>query len=277
MATPARPRRRVCSSSRVEGRRAGRRSAAPATSSRRRCWRCSTRSNMRSLPSPVKPLLREAARQEIPAPLRRDVRLLGGLLGTVIADFGGKTLLRDVEKLRGLVIRARADGRHERQAEKLVASWPLERAELVARAFTCYFHLATLAEEPHGARVLRERDRGPEPAPESIAAAVKELRPRLGRRRFAKLLSSLEIHPVFTAHPTEARRRAVVTAIRRVGDQLERLDDPRAGDAERAEAERRLAEEVDGLWRTAQVRDRQVTPLDEVRSFMNVFDESLFR
>src|SRR4029077_10044700 len=105
----------------------------------------------------------------------------------------------------------------------------------------------------------------------------KELRPRLGRRRFAKLLSSLEIHPVFTAHPTEARRRAVVTAIRRVGDQLERLDDPRAGDAERAEVERRLAEEVDGLWRTAQVRDRQVTPLDEVRSFMNVFDESLFR
>jgi phosphoenolpyruvate carboxylase len=223
------------------------------------------------------PSVREAARQEIPAPLRRDVRLLGGLLGTVIAGYGGPRLLRDVEKLRGLVIRAREDDRHEREAEKLVASWPLERAELVARAFTCYFHLANLAEEHHRARVLRERDRGPEPAPESIASAVQELRPRLGRKRLARLVSELEIHPVFTAHPTEARRRAIVTAIRRVGDQLDRLDDPRVGETERVEAERRLAEEVEGLWRTAQVRARQVTPLDEVRAFMNVFDESLFR
>ena len=228
---------------------------------------------MQSLPSTA----REAARQEIPAPLRRDVRLLGALLGTVIADFGGAKLLRDVEKLRGLVIRAREDGRYEREAERLVASWPLERAELVARAFTCYFHLANLAEEHHRARVLRERDRGPEPAPESIASAVKDVRPKLGRKRFAQLIADLEIHPVFTAHPTEARRRAIVTAIRRVGDQLERLDDPRVGDHEREEVHRRLVEEIDGLWRTAQVRERHVTPLDEVRSFMNVFDESLFR
>ncbi|HET7421796.1 MAG TPA: phosphoenolpyruvate carboxylase [Candidatus Dormibacteraeota bacterium] len=228
---------------------------------------------MRSLPSGA----RETARQEIPAPLRRDVRLLGALLGTVIADYGGKRLLRDVERLRGLVIRAREDGRYERDAERLVGSWPLERAELVARAFTCYFHLANLAEEHHRARVLRERDRGPDPAPESIASAVRELRPKVGRKRLAAMVSALEIHPVFTAHPTEARRRAVVTAIRRVGEQLERLDDPRAGAAERQEVERRLVEEIDGLWRTAQVRDRQVTPLDEVRSFMNVFDESLFR
>ena len=220
---------------------------------------------------------REAARQEIPAPLRRDVRLLGAVLGTVIAGYGGPKLLRDVEKLRGLVIRAREDDRHERAAERLVASWPLERAELVARAFTCYFHLANLAEEHHRARVLRERDRGPEPAPESIASAVHELRPKLGRKRFTRLVAQLEIHPVFTAHPTEARRRAIVTAIRRVGDQLDRLDDPRIGDSERVEVERRLAEEIEGLWRTAQVRARQVTPLDEVRSFMNVFDESLFR
>lgn len=220
---------------------------------------------------------REAARQEIPEPLRRDVRLLGGLLGSVIADFGGAGLLRDVEKLRGLVIRARDDGRYERAAEKLVASWPLERAELVARAFACYFHLANLAEEHHRARVLRERDRGPEPPPESIAATINELRPKLGPKRLDQLVANLEIHPVFTAHPTEARRRAVVTAIRRVGEQLERLEDPRISDFERGEAERRLAEEVDTLWRTALLRSSQVQPLDEVRSFMAVFDETLFR
>jgi len=205
------------------------------------------------------------------------VRLLGELLGQVIADSGGAKLLRDVEKLRSLVIRAREDGRYEREAEKLVASWPLERAELVARAFTCYFHLANLAEEHHRARVIRERDRGPDALPESITAAVSDLRRKLGPKRFTELVSSMEIHPVFTAHPTEARRRAVVTAIRRVGDQLERLDDPRISDPERDDARRRLIEEVDGLWRTAQVRAAHVTPLDEVRSFMAVFDESLFR
>ena len=203
--------------------------------------------------------------------------MLGAVLGRVIAEGGGAPLLRDVEKLRGLVIRARDDGRYERDAEKLVSSWPLERAEMVARAFTCYFHLANLAEEHHRARVIRERDRGPRPLPESLAATVAELRPRLGRKRFDALVSRLVVHPVFTAHPTEARRRAVVTAIRRVGDQMEKLDDPRISDPERVEAERRLVEEVDSLWRTAQVRSAHVTPLDEVRSLMAIFDETLFR
>ncbi|HET7338020.1 MAG TPA: phosphoenolpyruvate carboxylase [Candidatus Dormibacteraeota bacterium] len=209
--------------------------------------------------------------------MRRDVRMLGSVLGQVISEGGGASLLRDVEKLRGLVIRARDDARYERDAERLVASWALERAEMVARAFTCYFHLANLAEEHHRARVIRERDRGDAPMPESLAASVAELRPKLGRKRFDALVSRLRIHPVFTAHPTEARRRAVVTAIRRVGDQVEKLDDPRISDPERNEAERRLVEEVDSLWRTAQVRSAQVTPLDEVRSLMAIFDETLSR
>src|SRR5207237_3037206 len=118
---------------------------------------------------------RETARQEIPEPLRRDVRLLGEMLGRVIADYGGESLLRDVERLRSLVIRARDDDRYERDAERLVGSWPLQRAEQVARAFACYFHLANLAEEHHRARVIRERDRGSDPVPESIAATVGHL------------------------------------------------------------------------------------------------------
>ena len=98
----------------------------------------------------------------------------------------------------------------------------------MARAFTCYFHLANLAEEHHRARVLRERDHGPEPLPESLAATTRQLSRQLGRRRMQELVKGLEVHPVFTAHPTEARRRAVVTAIRRVGDQLDRVNDPTA-------------------------------------------------
>ena len=223
------------------------------------------------------PSSRDAARHEIPAPLRRDIRLLGDLLGKVITDYGGARLLRDVEELRRLVIRARGDASSAGKAERLIASWSLDRAENVARAFTCYFHLANLAEEHHRARVLRERDHGAGGMAESLPATISALRPKLGNRRLAKLLSELEVHPVFTAHPTEARRRAVVTAIRRAGDQLDRLDDPKLGAGDRVEAERKLIEEIDVLWRTAQLRTTQVQPLDEVRSVMAIFDETLFR
>ena len=202
--------------------------------------------------------------------------MLGEVLGQVVAESGGKELLRDVEALRRLVILARDEAGYERRAEKLVASWSLQRAESVARAFACYFHLANLAEEHHRARVLRERDQGPRPLPESLAATVAELTSRHGARRLRKVLSNFEVHPVFTAHPTEARRRAVVTAIRRVGEQLDRLDDRTRSEGERFEAKRRLVEEIDTLWRTGQLRQTQVRPLDEVRSVMAVFDETLF-
>ena len=203
--------------------------------------------------------------------------MLGERLGQVIKEDGGAGLLKDVETLRRSVIRARDTDEFERRTEKIVGSWSLERAEQVARAFTCYFHLVNLAEEHHRARVLRERDRDPEPVPESLAATVDDLRRRLGRPRLMEILGCLEVHPVFTAHPTEARRRAVVTAIRRVGEQLDRIDDPRSSQSERRESMRRLTEEIDTLWRTGQLRTSHVTPLDEVRSMTAVFDETLFR
>ena len=91
------------------------------------------------------------------------------------------------------------------------------------------------------------------------------------------------MHPVFTAHPTEARRRAVVASLRRIGGLLTSVDDDRArgetgaAAAGGAELRRRLREEVDLLWRTAQLRVAGMTPPDEVRSVMTAFDETLFR
>jgi len=220
--------------------------------------------------------LRTTARAQMPEPLRRDIRLLGDALGRVLREWGGPELLADVERLRKTVIAAREDDAQQAEAERLVASWPLDRAEQVARAFACYFHLANLAEEHQRARALRERDRGGAVLPDSLAATVAQLREAVGEDGLRRALAGLEVHPVFTAHPTEARRRAVVTAIRRVGEQLDRLDDPGLAESEGSEARRRLLEEVDLLWRTAQLRSTQVQPLDEVRAVMAVFDESLF-
>jgi phosphoenolpyruvate carboxylase len=219
---------------------------------------------------------RATARSQIPAPLRRDIRLLGRVLGQVIAEQGGEDLLGDVEKLRRLVISARHSAADEREAEDLVASWSIERAEQVARAFTCYFHLANLAEEHQRVRVLRERDQGPDPLPESLAATMKEVLRETGTRGFHQMLKKLKVHPVFTAHPTEARRRAVVTAISRVAVQLDRVNDESASATDRTDSMRRLLEEIDILWRTGQLRSTELHPLDEVRALMAVFDETLF-
>jgi phosphoenolpyruvate carboxylase len=217
--------------------------------------------------------------------MRRDVRLLGKILGQVIAESDGQDLLDDVERLRHRVIAARqhhgSEGRSAAAADSeiaaLVASWPLERAEAVARAFTVYFHLANLAEEHQRIRTLRERDSGTEPVRESLAAAMAVLRDTIGPDERAALLGRLDVHPVFTAHPTEARRRAVTEALRRISRQLDALDDPRAGESAHAQARRRLQEEIDLLWRTSPLRRQAMQPLDEVRSGAAVFDETLFQ
>jgi phosphoenolpyruvate carboxylase len=215
--------------------------------------------------------------------MRRDVRLLGDLLGEVLLEAGGQDLLDDVERLRRAVIAERhANPRREhvaasREIAEMVAAWPLERAEAVAHAFTVYFHLANLAEEHQRIRTLRHRDAGDEPVRESLAAAVASIAAEHGPGRLSALLADLRVHPVLTAHPTEARRRAVTEALRRIGTLLAGLDDGRLGASERAEVRRRLREEIDLLWRTSALRAAAMRPLDEVRAAMTAFDETLFR
>ena len=234
---------------------------------------------------------RDTDRQQLPGRMRRDVRLLGDMLGEVLRESGGQDLLDDVERLRQAVIAARAshgpgpsDGRGDPDADPagdeiaaLVASWPLDRAELVARAFTVYFHLTNLAEELQRVRALREQDTGQAPVRESLTASVAEFRREQGPGHLGDLLARLRVHPVLTAHPTEARRRAVATALRRISDLVTALDDDRRGAAEQAETRRRLREEIDLLWRTSQLRANAMTPIDEVRTVMAVFDETIFQ
>jgi phosphoenolpyruvate carboxylase len=225
---------------------------------------------------------RGLARHEVPDPLRNDVRMLGEFLGRVIRESGGDDLFDDVERVRALTIRA-----HDEQdlsalteAEELVASFSIERAQDVARAFTCYFHLANLAEEHHRVRVLRAREAelpaGELMQDDSLPAAIDALAQEVGREEALRRLQALEFRPVLTAHPTEARRRSVSRAIRRVSDLLAERDALAAGGTSRAENDRRVLEEIDTLWRTSPLRAQKPTVLDEVRTVMNVFDTTLF-
>ncbi|MFE9242562.1 phosphoenolpyruvate carboxylase [Nocardiopsis sp. NPDC006938] len=220
---------------------------------------------------------RDSARQEVPEQLRNDVKLLGEMLGTVLAESGGADLLADVEKLRHAVIGARDGTVTTDEITRIVAAWPLERAKQVARAFTVYFHLANLAEEHQRMRALRARDDAANPPRESLAAAVRAIRESEGgEERLTELVEGMEFHPVLTAHPTEARRRAVSTSILRVSSQLEAWHAAHEGSGAAAEAHRRLLEEIDLLWRTSQLRYTKLDPLDEVRTALAAFDETIF-
>ena len=215
----------------------------------------------------------------MPAPLREDLERLGLMLEQVLAESGGPGLVGDVAELREATIELRgargaAAAVATQRVVDLVASLDLDRAERVAQAFTVYFQLVNLAEERHRARSLRAR--ADHMVPESLAACVATVRAQAGDGALADLLNRLEVRPVLTAHPTEARRRAVVEALRRISRLMEHGDTPGLTSSEQLDVERSLYEQVTILWRTAQLRHTAPTPLDEVRTVTAIFDETLF-
>jgi phosphoenolpyruvate carboxylase len=215
-------------------------------------------------------------------PLAREVKLLGSLLGQVIVEQEGLPALELVERMRKQTIAARREGggvAQRRRLSALLDEIDLPAAEVLIRAFSLYFQLTNLAEEKQRIRRLRQRQRRARRGiiDESLAYAVLQLgREGLDEAATRRLLDELEIAPVLTAHPTEARRRTMLVALRRVYLLLDQLDDPRLTPAEDAEVRRRLREEIALLWNTSPLRADPPTPLDEVRSVMAFFDESLF-
>ena len=223
---------------------------------------------------------RYEAGQEIPEQMRADVRLLGSLLGEVLRESGSPGLFEDVERLRLATIQAYTDETPEAfaHATEVAESFSIERAHEVARAFTAYFHLVNLVEEHQRVRIVRERDGRPdsEGAADSIEAAYARLADEVGEDTALARLQALRFHPVFTAHPTEARRRAISSSIRRLAGLLQEHDDRLRDGNDPARLERRMVEEIDTLWRTAPLRPEKPSPVDEVRSVMAIFDETLY-
>ncbi len=222
------------------------------------------------------------------APLRRDVRSLGTLLGVVLREQAGPELFAQVEALRQGTIRRRdadAHGKAEEAARQdsaamaLVHSLPVERAVLLTRAFAFYFELINLAETNHRKRrrvALRlsgqaGRQRG------SLEGTFCEMRRvGIGAEEALNWLRRVLIVPVFTAHPTEAARRTVMFKRRRIGEFLEALDriPLPAQDMERLED--LVLAEITGLWQTDEVRSRRPTVYDEVKMGLDYYDVSIF-
>ena len=200
------------------------------------------------------------------AELRADVRRLGDLLGQTLVRQEGPELLALVEQVRRAV--------REGDGVELLASLSLEDSVQLARAFSAYFYLTNVAEQVHRSRVIADsRVEGGSwiaRAVDKIETALLSQTPghELSREDISKWITEMSVRPVFTAHPTEAARRSVLN---KMGQVAELLDDPR-----NPSHNERLAETIDLLWQTDELRLDRPEPLDEAMNALYYLDD-LFR
>ncbi|MCL9759788.1 phosphoenolpyruvate carboxylase [Frankia sp. AiPa1] len=197
------------------------------------------------------------------AAVRAGVRRLGDLLGQALTRHEGAETLALVEQVRALA--RRPDNGTE--LARLLATVDDPTAIVLARAFTAYFQLANITEQLYRSRELSDRAQGP--LAETFGRMSEALEAGLlDRELVGSIAGRLELRPVFTAHPTEASRRSVLDTLRRIADLLD-ADSPDVGaprPADRDRLGRRLAEMVDVLWQTDELRVERPKPADEARS-----------
>ena len=222
------------------------------------------------------------------APLRRDVRSLGTLLGEVLREQGGEELFVQVETLRRLAAERRqaelsGDSATANSALQkallLVHTLPVDRAYGLARAFGFYFELINLAETNHRKRrrLAGSLRSSAEPQRGSLQGTLRRMR-KAGYTADEALeaLHRICITPVFTAHPTEVARRSVISKRRRIALLLEQLDQIPSSEDELERLENGLMTEITGLWQTDDVRLQRPAVTDEVRMGLDYFNDSIF-
>ncbi|MBB0245578.1 phosphoenolpyruvate carboxylase [Streptomyces alkaliphilus] len=191
--------------------------------------------------------------------LRADIRRLGELLGATLVRQDGPELLELVERVRRLT---RTDGE---AAAELLGELDIAEAAKLVRAFSTYFHLANVTEQVHRGREMRRRRAEEGGLLARTADTLKDADPEHVRRTVA----NLQVRPVFTAHPTEAARRSVLTKLRAIAGLLETA----ISEADARRLELRLAENIDLIWQTDELRVVRPEPGDEARNAVYYLDE----
>jgi len=222
------------------------------------------------------------------APLRRDVRSLGILLGRVLTEQAGPELFDTVERLRRLLIQHReqaslSDGGPSAallaDAKAEVASLDLRTEYRVAKAFAAFFELTNLAESNHRKRRRRAAELHTDEPP--LAGSFRGMLLRMKQagitlEQALEALRQVEVQPVFTAHPTEITRRAVLLKRRRIAGELEELDYLPLSDAKARVCESVMLSEITALWQTDEVRLQRPTVTDEIRTGISYYLMTLF-
>ncbi len=213
--------------------------------------------------------------------LRARVKLFGNLLGEVLSAQAGGQVLKAVEALRkGYINLHRKDNPQARaRLTRLIRKLEPDIVTHVVRAFNIYFSLVNIAEEAYQHRLRRLQVRAGGPLwTGSFDATLRDLRADgVSPEQLQTLLDRLAYIPVFTAHPTEAKRRTIMEALRRIFVTSEQLNDLRLSKDERQEITQRLKDQIQLLWKTDEVRVHRPQVRDEIRNGLYYFKECLFQ
>ncbi|NOX08515.1 MAG: phosphoenolpyruvate carboxylase [Gammaproteobacteria bacterium] len=213
--------------------------------------------------------------------LRARVRLFGNLLGNVLKQYAGREVFNSVEKLRKgyIQLRSNEDQRLRDRLTRLIIDMEPQHTTHVVRAFSIYFSLVSIAEEAFQHSQRRRIIRKNEPKwVGSFGHTIDELhRDGVDAEQMEKLLSEICYIPVFTAHPTEAKRRSIMVILQRIFRISEKLSDPRHSKHQRADIIANLESQIQILWKTDEVRVRRPRVRDEIRNGLFYFRESLFK
>ncbi len=213
-------------------------------------------------------------------PLRDDVRLLGELLGETLQAHAGRALFERVERVRALAKSGRGGSEDDfRVLADELSRMSTDEALPVARAFTHFLHLANIAEQHHRIRRRRQYRADPNAPPQrgscedGFARLIAE---GVSPDALFDAVRGLRIELVLTAHPTEIARRTLVHKYNRIARLLAKRDRPDLTVPERDALIEDLQREIAGAWGTSDVRAERPTPLDEVRSGLIIFEQSLW-
>ena len=212
--------------------------------------------------------------------LRARIRLLGSFLGEAISRQSGQQTLDTIETLRQGFIQERRehnDGQ-KKQLIELIASLDNQTLKNVIRAFSIYFFLANLTEENYlreQRRVMRAESN--QSWEGSFRRTLSECRERqIEPEQIKELIDQLRFIPVFTAHPTEARRRTTMNILQTLYEHTEAMGVYPEGSLAFEQAKQKTAETIDLLWSSDEVRTRKPLVYDEINNGLHYFDASLF-
>ncbi len=213
--------------------------------------------------------------------LRSRVKLFGNILGKVLLEHAGKDVFNAVEKLRKghISLRNKNDSARRRRLDKLVASLDPKSTEHVVRAFSIYFSLVNIAEEEFQHK-QRRREVGPKGFTwkGSFYNALNDFQKTdIDAGQLQELLNQTAYIPVFTAHPTESKRRTVMEAIRRIYVISDQLNEPRLNKIQKENIIEKLEQHIQILYKTNEVRVQKPEVIDEVKNGLYYYRESLFK
>ena len=212
--------------------------------------------------------------------LRSKVKLFGRLLGNILLSDAGAKVYDAVEKLRvGFIdLHKKEDTKKRAQLMTLIESLDEETLTQVVRAFSTYFSLVNVAEEASQLQLRRRQIRNGECLwIGSFDSALRDfIDMDMSAERLQTLLDRLAYIPVITAHPTEAKRRSILYALRRIFLTNEKLSDTRMGKGQRQKVIDELETQIHILWRTNEVRESRPQVRDEIKNGIYYFKESLF-